>query len=236
VPEEIGLRAAQDSGQAGLPEWIDLTVLDELGSLDDIIQGIAGADHFDVHPVAQSSAAAQPRSPLGSLVFRPAVRSRNAIAYFAIRSWRTSTKRADLAAFRAEKASPSPVIVEAAASEVSALVQRLFGEWWGTVSNVACGHSRSPECWGKQLARTVAKQLRRPFVQLFADRFVSGSSHPKEFDRLPPLVLVQKPEQPILLVDDVATSGWHLEEAAGVIRQAGVPILPMAWIGGSISE
>jgi hypothetical protein len=31
-----------------LPDWIDLAFLDQRGSLDDIVQDIAGTDRFDV--------------------------------------------------------------------------------------------------------------------------------------------------------------------------------------------
>ena len=34
------------STSAELLDWIDLVILDEMGSLDDIIQDIAGTDHF----------------------------------------------------------------------------------------------------------------------------------------------------------------------------------------------
>src|SRR5262249_46608373 len=156
------------------------------------------------HPPAPSGASP---SPLGSLVARPSVRSRNAAAYLSLRSWRADTKTADLAALKRWKARRVPEEIAAAAEEIAAILRELIGGWPGVVGSVACGHSRCPDCWGKQLAQQTARLLDAPYVQLFEDRFISGSSHPKEFDRLPPLQWREQPDRPVLVVDDLATSG-----------------------------
>jgi len=38
---------------------------------------------------------------------------------------------------------------------------------------------------------------------------------------------------PVLLVDDVASSGRHMEEAVGLLRQSAEMVLPVAWIAGN---
>jgi len=174
-------------------------------------------------------------SPLGSLVARPAVRCRNGVAYLSARSWRAGTKDADLADLKRWKARRAPEEISAAAGEVAVFLRELIGGWPGVVSNIACGHSRCEDCWGKQLARETARLLEAPFVKLFEDRFVSGSSHPKEFDRLPPLQWREQPDRPVLVVDDLATSGWHMEEALTLIRAVGQPAMGIAWIAGSVT-
>lgn len=136
---------------------------------------------------------------------------------------------------KAAKQAKAPDMLGACAGEIAALCRSMFGPMDGwTVAAIACGHSRDPDCFGKCLARATAVHLGIGFRPLFADRFVSGSSHPKEFKRLPPLERVADPAGPVLLVDDVATSGWHLEEAAANLRADGWPVLPLAWIGGTV--
>ena len=61
----------------------------------------------------------------------------------------------------------------------------------------------------------------------------SGSSHPKQNIDRPPMKLVRKIEQPVILVDDVATSGSHIEEAIRLIRNASNAIFAISWIGGN---
>lgn len=101
---------------------------------------------------------------------------------------------------------------------------------------MAPGHSREAEAWSTLLARAVAACLSLPFRPLFKVRPVKGSSHPRQNLRLPPLEWAAQPDGPTLLIDDVATSGWHLAEALAMLRSAGIPALGAAWIGGTAQE
>lgn len=170
------------------------------------------------------------------LIRRPAVRRRNAVSYLTVRRWRTAHRAADLAAFKAEKRAKTAEVIAAAADDLANELRALVGAGDGwSVACIACGHSRDPDCWGKCLARAVAEAMALPFLQVFADRLVPGSSHPKEFKRLPPLEWSTRPAGAILLVDDLATSGWHLEEALTMLR-AKVPAIGAAWIGGTAED
>jgi hypothetical protein len=64
------------------------------------------------------------------------------------------------------------------------------------ITRVPCGHSRRSDCFGKLLAQAVAAALDLPFRQVFADRFCTGVSHPKEIALLPPLQQIVKPLPP----------------------------------------
>jgi hypothetical protein len=62
-------------------------------------------------------------------------------------------------------------------------------------------------------------------------------SHPKEFNRIPPLERSDAfgaAASPVLIVDDLATSGWHLEEALTNARDGGLSAVGAAWISGSV--
>jgi predicted amidophosphoribosyltransferase len=45
------------------------------------------------------------------------------------------------------------------------------------------------------------------------------------------MTLVEKVSGPALLVDDVATSGSHLEEATKLLRPSCGAVMAVAWIG-----
>lgn len=179
---------------------------------------------------------AAPGAPaIGSLVWRPAFRSRNDVAYLVTRSWRADVKRDDIGVLKDAKRTCAPDVLDAAAADLAVVAGTLGGPLTGwTVTTVPCGHSRRPDCFAKQLAQRCARRLGLPFLQVWADRFVSGVSHPKEFAKLPPLVWQADPPGPMLLIDDVATSGWHIEEGLSALRARGVAALGLVWIGGEI--
>jgi len=174
---------------------------------------------------------------LQSLVTKAAVRHRNSVAFLTLRSWPADDRARAMAAFKAEKKAKTDEVLSTAASELADELRKMVGgiDKWA-VASVACGHSRDAECWGKTLARRVAKVLGIPFVQVFEDRFVSGSSHPKEFKKLPPLKVKKKPQRPVIVVDDIATSGWHLEEAMLSLRDIGVSTFAAAWVSGTLGK
>lgn len=174
---------------------------------------------------------------LAALVSKPSWKSRNDIGYMVARSWRTSTRSADIQALKRIKLTGDATVLESAADDVAALIGKMSGNLSDLViTTVPCGHSRKPDCFAKLLAMKVADQLRVPFVQIWADRFVDGVSHPKEFEKLSPLEWIEEPTaRRVLVVDDVATSGWHIEEALLALRDAGFEGQGFAWIGGTLN-
>lgn len=185
---------------------------------------------------AQRDHRAESLGVLGLTVWRPTVFSRGDVSWVACRAWRWSSKRADLAAFRAAKRAAVPAVVEAAAGDVARLVRRLAGGLSGwTVTAVPCGNSGTEECFGKRLGRATAAELGLPFAQIFEDRLVEGgSSHPRRFDRLGPLTWRERPAGPVLLVDDLATTGLHVAQALGALRGEGCAALAVVWISGEV--
>jgi len=170
------------------------------------------------------------------LVERPALRSRNAVGYMTLRSWRQDDRKAQIAAMKVEKAAPSSMLVSEAAREIVAFLGKYAPVPDAVITSVPCGHSRRPDCFGKRLAQAVAAEVGLPFVQVWGDRFCNGVSHPKENSRLPPLTWQATPATMTIVIDDIATSGWHLEEAVGALRGEGIPAIAIAWIGGSVRE
>lgn len=173
---------------------------------------------------------------IGLSVWRPWIYTRHDASWIACRAWRWSTKAADLAAFRQAKRDGAEGVVEAAAAEIALLLRRLSGALPGwTVTCVPCGNSGTSECFSKRLGRAVGGALGLPFEEMFEDRLVEGgSSHPQRYSRLQPLEWRAKPAGPVLLVDDVATTGLHVAEALGALRGEGVTAIAAVWISGDV--
>lgn len=167
------------------------------------------------------------------LVDHPAFYSRNGVAYMVATHWRTDLKSEQIQHLKQAKAAGCCQTCDIAAASISGLLRKVFGSLDGAViTSVPCGHSRVPDCLGKRLAQAVAASMDCPFLQVWEDRFVSGVSHPKQFATLPPLQWRAKPTGRVIVIDDVATSGWHLEEALNALRAAGLEAFGIAWIGG----
>ncbi len=76
-----------------------------------------------------------------------------------------------------------------------------------------------------------------PVAHALAMSHEPGSSHPKTNAKRAPMRLAAPVEGPVLLVDDVATSGRHIEEASLLLRaQTAGAVLAVAWIGGSADD
>jgi hypothetical protein len=173
---------------------------------------------------------------LGSLVYRPMVFRRNDVGWIAACAWRAHAKVDDIAALKQAKRALDPRLIGEAAELVAALVLQLRGDPAAdAITCVPCGHSRRPDCLGKQIAQAVGEALGLPFRQVFADRPCSGVSHPKEFAKLPPLEQIAEPLASMVLVDDLATSGWHVEESLTTLRRLGASASAFVWITGTVT-
>jgi predicted amidophosphoribosyltransferase len=188
---------------------------------------------------AGASEAERPRHEtglLGSLIYRPTVFRRNDVAWVAACAWRAAAKADDVAALKRAKREIDRRLIDGAAEFVTALIRQLRGDQAaGAVTSVPCGHSRRPDCLGKQIAQVVAAALGLPFRQIFADRPCSGVSHPKEFAKLPPLERIADPRGSMILIDDLATSGWHVEESLTALRRLGASASAFVWITGAVT-
>ena len=137
--------------------------------------------------------------------YAPAVRSRNGVAYVTARRFSAQNRLGAIRAIKRLKAEAGERETGLAAAEVALLWLRLTdnpGGW--TVTNIAAGHGGG-NSFGTRLAVAVAERLDLGYLQVWRDRPIKGTSHPKEFRRLPPLEMLAKPIGATLVVDDVAT-------------------------------
>jgi hypothetical protein len=98
---------------------------------------------------------------LGSLVYRPMIFRRNDVGWIAACAWRAAAKVDDIAALKRAKRELDRRLIDGAAELVTALVQQLRGDPAAdAITSVPCGHSRRPDCFGKQLAQGCARASR----------------------------------------------------------------------------
>jgi hypothetical protein len=195
-----------------------------------------GGAYFET-PTNNVDQFSQQEALLSSLIYRPTIYERKRVRWIAAHTWRSDAKERGMAALKAVKNDLDPAFIADQAELVAALIRQLFGtERTDAVTCIPCGHSRRKDCFGKRLAHAVAEALNIPFVQVFADRPRDGASHPKQSAKLPPLrQIARMPELPesTIVIDDLATSGAHLEQALVALRKLNVAASAVAWISGS---
>lgn len=171
---------------------------------------------------------------LATLVTQKRLLRRGPVPYHALRRWRSAVKDTQVAALKALKGDLSLYAVDRIADELAAAARALFGEQTiSAVVPVPCGNS-GPACLSARLAEAVAERLALPVHHAFAPLPPAGGSHPKGNVRRARMDLIAPITTPVLLIDDVATSGAHLAEAALALKAAGTPaVLPLVWIADS---
>jgi len=170
---------------------------------------------------------------LETLIERRSIRARNGVHYLTLRSWRAAIRDWQIKALRALKGKIPPAMPQAIARDICAETEALLGvSAFRAVVPVPCGHSAETACLSLEIARAVGAGIGAPVVQAFAFQNLKGSSHPKENTRRPKLKLINPVNEPVLIVDDVSTSGAHLEEAVKLLRPHAGLAFAVAWIGG----
>jgi len=167
---------------------------------------------------------------LSTLIPQRRMLRRGDVPYHAINKWRASLKAWQIMALRALKRDPPPSLVDKIANDLASAAR----SFWGTntfqaVIPVPCGNS-GPNCLAERLSIAVAARLNVPVVTAFEPMDVKGVSHPRRNARRPAMVLREAPTIPVVLIDDVASSGAHIEEAATLLRQSAPAVFALVWI------
>lgn len=170
---------------------------------------------------------------LSTLSHKTSIRHRNDVAYITLRRWSKPIKNYQLKALTICKADPDSKFVDAIANEVATHVRQIFGgPRFGCVMPVPCGHSKTTDCMAVQIAKRVARILDVPFVDGLEGSNRPGSSHPRKNARLcPPKLKTAQKYDSVLLLDDVASSGRHIELSVLSLQDIAKHITAIAWIG-----
>lgn len=171
---------------------------------------------------------------LNTLVKQRRLHTRGEADFVSLRRWRSSIKPFQLEALKALKASPSVELIDTAADEIcSHATRQLSSNAVKYVVPIPCGSSGGTDCLSVRLARKVAEKLEATYHPVLTpkERVAKGSSHPKKSAALQGYHCDALPDGPYLLIDDVATSGRHLELACRELRAANHPMAAIVWLG-----
>jgi PAS domain-containing protein len=172
-----------------------------------------------------------------TLVKRQSLRQRKTTSYLTLRSWRKPVRSYQIEALKALKTAPPHSLVETAATEIVEAVGRIVGtSAFHHVTPIPCSRSAEDACLSRMIAEEVSRRVGKPLALLLGSIPRKGSSHPKGNMTRPPLHLLEPATGPCLIVDDVATSGAHLEEAITKLRPSAQSVFAVAWIGGDSDD
>jgi predicted amidophosphoribosyltransferase len=164
-----------------------------------------------------------------TLVHRPRLLKRKKQPYLAVRSWRKSIKPQQLEALKALKAECPDSFVELVAADLAETILQTYGRVnHCVVVPMPCGNS-GPGCLSCRLGESVARRLDVECIHAFADIPTTGSSHPRKNINRPKMKCLRRVEKHVILIDDVATSGAHIEEACKLLSDA-CAIWPVVWV------
>jgi hypoxanthine-guanine phosphoribosyltransferase len=168
---------------------------------------------------------------MDTLVKKPRLLTRNNLMYVALRTWRKDMKRYQLNALVSMKNSDTTNLANRISTEIAGQLDKLFGRTFDSVVAIPGGSGKQFESLSIQIGRSLAKELKLDFVDALASQDVAkGKSHPKKSAKLKPYALKEKVFGRVILVDDVATSGKHLELAKAALLNVGCSVTAVVWI------
>ena len=166
-----------------------------------------------------------------TLIVKQRLLGRNGAAYLALRQWRKPIKPYQLKAIEAIKAFHEHICLEDVASEIATAVQKIYGHLFTVIVPIPGGSSGREKSFSVALAETVAKKMNIPCKDILIGQPVAkGASHPKKSATLKPYTLREKVSGYVLVIDDVATSGRHIELAVQALKPNSDFCAAVAWI------
>ncbi|MEM1038746.1 MAG: hypothetical protein AAGI12_04680 [Pseudomonadota bacterium] len=167
-----------------------------------------------------------------TLIYQPKLRVNNDLGYVAIRRWNQKVKRRQLSAMRAVKKEPSRDFINEVSAEICRFADSFIGvENFDCVVPVPGGTSKNM-AFSHRLAAAVGLLAGLPNIQAFQRiSSTATSSHPINNAVRGRMRLKQVPSGNVLLIDDVVTSGSHLNEATQRLRAHCSGVVAVAWIG-----
>lgn len=169
-----------------------------------------------------------------TLVQRRSLRSRNGVSFVTARAWREPIRAHQIKALKLLKESAPQRLAVSIAKDMLGEIDALLGRGaFRSIVPVPCGHSGQPRCLSRHVALELSLLLDIPVVEALRLPQSDEGSHPKKNTRRASMNLSRPPEGPTLIVDDVATSGAHIEEACRLLRTEGIAVMGLAWIGGN---
>jgi hypothetical protein len=187
--------------------------------------------HFkDPDPAPATAPAPATVSALDIGVVNPKWNKKRTVRFLSIRSWRGASRAKEIERMKVIKRDCNPADVAAVAAELQDAILGMVKNCVGCfVTTAPKGHSRAALHFSDEVAKVLAAGLGVPYVKMFADRELKGSSHPGNWNQRGELTIIASPPQPIcIFIDDIATSGATVEQATAAL--AAWFVMPVVWI------
>ena len=206
-----------------------------------IFTDLADAQHSQVLDLPADNQHNQPPEPVNpepiakfladTLLAKQRLLTRNTTSYVALRQWRKPIKAYQISALKALKSQPDNSLTKLAADEMCNSIKKIYGNDFDIVVPVPGGSSGRSNSFSVELARQIAENLNVRFSDILVPAPVrTGSSHPAKSAKLQPYRLSGAETGRALIIDDVATSGRHLELAAEALLQCCSHASAIVWI------
>jgi hypothetical protein len=170
-----------------------------------------------------------------TLVKKRVLHARNGVDFITMRTWRGPMKEYQLAALVALKKNKPDELIKRVGSELAQAALGLHGAGnIGCVVPVPGGNSGDGHSFSVLVAHEVAACLKIPCEQVLVSPqqpAKPGASTPKKSARLKTFDVARSIKGPVLVVDDVVSSGKHMELAVAALRQQANAVYGIAWIG-----
>jgi predicted amidophosphoribosyltransferase len=167
-------------------------------------------------------------------VLRQKVNTRKDIVFFSVRAWRKCRKSDAIDFFKSKKLKRDAKFVRAVSSEISKLINAMFGRIEIFITTPAQRHSVGYHL-ATDVCRAVADNRGCEFVKLFEDNLTNGVSDPRNYKSIRATLLTtndnKHPDSRVcVLIDDVATSGETIFQHLTTLRGAGIKAVAIVWI------
>ena len=221
--------------QGAVGEW-DMPKLEENFPKLDLLDwgwtetALKKAGFKDPDPAPATAPAPATVSALSIGVVNPKWNKKRTVRFLSIRSWRGASRAKEIERMKVIKRECNPSDVAAVAAELQDVILGMVKNCAGCfVTTAPKGHSRAALHFSDEVAKVLAVGLGVPYVKMFSDRELKGSSHPGNWNQRGGLTVIANPPQPIcIFIDDIATSGATVEQATAALEAWFV--LPVVWV------
>lgn len=158
------------------------------------------------------------------------IRERKGVTFLATATWRSTLREEQLSALKVLKKHLPQDFIESVAADLAASLRAVTGgQTFRYVTWVPCGHS-GVGCLAEKSALALARIIGAEAAQAFKPLPSSGTSHPRKSAQIPPMQLMREFDAPVVLVDDVVTTGTHMQKASALLQTAAPAVFSIAWV------
>jgi hypothetical protein len=198
------------------PTQAEQTML-EISSASKLEAGLAEAvNAFDVEPTTQFLDE--------TLIKKQRLLARNGASYLALRKWRKPIKPYQVAAMDAIRRHAVRPIADVIATEMAEAVKRLFGDTFQTIVPMPRDNYKLGNCLAAQIAERLAKKLKIQVANVLVPMT------PSKIEDLLSFTLQRPVFGNVLILDDVATTGRHMDMATKALAQGSSHCTGLVWI------